>query len=56
MFYSDEKYEWFFERIRHLIMLKSNITYVYSHKYAIFKINSDDDLPFKKPWTMENLW
>ena len=38
----------FFDRIKYLIMLKINIPYVYFHKYAKFKVNSDDDLPLKK--------
>ena len=38
----------FFDRIKYLIMLKINIPYVYFHKYAKIKVNSDDDLPLKK--------
>ena len=29
-------------------ILKSNISDTYSHKYTNIKINSDDDLPFRK--------
>ena len=38
LFYSEEKYERTFDRIRYLVALKSNIT----------DVHSDDDLPFKK--------
>ena len=40
LFHSDER---IFERIRYLIMLKSNISDVYSHKYTKIKISSDDE-------------
>ena len=42
LFHSGEKYERVFGRIRYLIMLKSNISEVYSHKYTKIKTNSDD--------------
>ena len=35
---------------KYLINLKNGITYVFSHNYAKFKIDSDDDLPLKKIW------
>ena len=46
----------FFDRIKYLIMLKINIPYVYFHKYAKIKVNSDDsdDLPLKKAVIMHN--
>ena len=47
VFHSNEKYETIFDRIRYL-MLKSNISNVYSHNYTKIKINSDNDLPFEK--------
>ena len=37
-----------FERIKHLIMLRSNISDVYFHKYPKIKIHLDDDLLFEK--------
>ena len=55
LFYSDEKYEKVFDRIRYLIMLKRNISDVYSHKYTKIKMNSDDDLPLEKPLNMHNV-
>ena len=48
LFHPDKKYERVFNRIRYLIMLKSNISDNYSHKYSKIKIDSDDDLPLEK--------
>ena len=42
LFHSNEKNEKIFGRIRYLIMLKSNISDVYFHKYPKIKINLDD--------------
>ena len=39
----------------YLIMLKSNISDVYSHKYTKIKINSDNDLPLEKTINMQNV-
>ena len=36
-------------------MLKSNISYAVSHKYAEVKMNSIDDLPLEKAITMHNV-
>ena len=46
--HSNEEYDFFFDGIKYLIMLKINIPYVYFHKYAKIKVNSDDDLPLQK--------
>ena len=43
LLHSDEKYKKKFDRIRYL-MLKSNISDIYSHKYMKIKINSDNDI------------
>ena len=48
LFHSDEKYERIYDRIRCLIMLKTNISDVYSHKNAKIYIHSDDELPLEK--------
>ena len=37
-----------YDSLRNLIGLKSGITYVFSHNYAKFKIDSDDDLPLEE--------
>ena len=41
--YSDKKYERIFDRIRYLVMLKSNHPDALSYRYTRIKINSDDD-------------
>ena len=46
--HSDEKHERIFDKIRYLVMLKSNISDVLSHKHMKTKIDSDDDLPLQK--------
>ena len=51
LFHSDEKYERISDRIRYFIMLKSNISDVYSHK----SVNSDDDLPLEKTSNMHDV-
>ena len=45
LLYSNEKNERIFDRIIYLIMLKSIISDVYSHRYTKTNINSDDNLP-----------
>ena len=44
-----------FDKIRHLIMLKSSTSNVYSHEYTKIKIYSDDDLPSEKPLDTHNV-
>lgn len=44
LFYSDGKFEKVFDKIRYNIMLKRNISDVFSHKYMEIKIISDIDL------------
>ena len=48
LFLSNQKFERMFDRIRYLIMLISDISYVYPHKYMKIKIESDDDTPLVK--------
>ena len=55
LFHSHEKYERLFDRIRYLIMFKSNIWGVNSHKYMEIKINSGDILPLEKGLNMPNV-
>ena len=43
LFLSNQKFERMFDRIRYLIMLISDISYVYLYKYE-----SDDDIPLVK--------
>ena len=49
LFHSYEKYEIIFERVRYLIVLKSNMSDVYYQQYMKIKINFDEDyLPLEK--------
>ena len=48
LFHSDGKNEIFFDRITYLIMLKSNISDICSHKYTKIKLNSNDYLSLEK--------
>ena len=43
LFHSNKKYNRSFDRIRYLLVLKSNTSDVYSNKYTKIKINSDDN-------------
>ena len=54
-FYSGKTFKRIFYRIRYLIMFKSNISNVYSHKYTKIKINSNDDLPYEKVTNEDNV-
>ena len=53
LFHSDEKYEKILDKGGDFIMLKINISDVYSHKYTKVKINFDDYLPLEK--TLNNI-
>ena len=55
LFHSGQKYERSLERIRYLIMLKSIIPEVCSHKYMKTKINSDYYLSLEKRIKMYNV-
>ena len=50
LFHSDEKHEKTFDRIRYLIMLKGNISDLYSHRHTKIIINSGDDLLLEKTY------
>ena len=54
-FYIDGRYERLFDRTRDRIMLKSDISDFYPHKYAKIKISSVDDLPLEKALNMYNV-
>ena len=54
-FHSDEKCERIFDRIRYFIMLKSNISDIYCHKYTKFEIKSNDVLSLDKAITMHDV-
>ena len=43
------------DRIRYLVMLKSNVSDVYSHKHMKMKINSDNNLTFEGTLKVQNV-
>ena len=53
--FRSENYGFIYNRIRYLIGVKSGITYVISHNYAIFKIDSYDSLSLEKTMTFHNV-
>ena len=53
--FGPEKYDDSYNRIRYLISLKSGITYIFSHYYAIIKVDSYDSLPIEKILTLHNV-
>ena len=55
LFHSDKNCQRFFDRIRYHLMLKYNISEVYSHKFMESKVNSDDNLPLEKSLDMHNV-
>ena len=55
LFYSNERWKRNLDRIRYIIMLKSNISDVYSDICAKIKINLDDDLPLKRTISMDHV-
>ena len=50
-----KKHDFFYNRIRYLIGVKSGITYVISHNYAEIKVNSYNSLPLEKMLTCHNV-
>ena len=53
--FQSEKYDRIFNRTRYLIVLKSNISYVYAHKYMKIQIDIDGDLFLEKTLNKYNL-
>ena len=43
------------DRIRYLVMLKSNVSDVYSHKHMKMKINSDNNLTLEGTLKIQNV-
>ena len=50
-----KKYDFIYIRIRHLIEIKSDFTYVISHNYARIKVDSYDSLPIKETLIFHNV-
>ena len=53
--FGSEKYDFIYNRIRCFIGVKSCITYVISHNYAKFKVDSYDPLSLEKTVTFHNV-
>ena len=53
--FGSEKYDAIYNRMRYLISLKSDITYIFSHYFAKIKIDSYDSLPIEKILTLHNV-
>ena len=51
LYYLGEKYDFIYNRIRYLIGVKSDITFVISHIYAKIKADSYNSLPLEKTLT-----
>ena len=52
--FGHKKYDTTYNRIRYLISLKSNITYILSHYFAKIKVDSYDSLPTEKTLPLDN--
>ena len=50
-----KKYDVIYDRIRHLLGLKNDITHVFSQNYAKIKVGSDNDLPLEEICTLRNV-
>ena len=50
-----EKYDFTYHKFRYLTGIKSDNTYVISHNYAKFKVDSYDSLPLEKTMTFDNV-
>ena len=53
--FGSEKYGVIHDRIRYLISLKSDITYIFSHYFTKIKIDLYDSLPIEKILTLHNV-
>ena len=50
-----EKYDAIYNRIKYLISLKNDITYVFPHNYTNIRIDSYGSLPLEKTMTLHNV-
>ena len=53
--FATEKYDVIYDKIRHIISLKSGITYIFFHYCAKIKVDSYDSLPIEKILTLHNV-
>ena len=53
--FGSEKYDSIYNRIRYLISVKSDITYIISHNYTKIKVDSYASLHLEKTMTFHNV-
>ena len=53
--YGLEKYNVIYDRLRYLIRLKSDFTYVFFYTYAKIKVDLEDYLPLEETLTLHNV-
>ena len=53
--FGSKKYDAIYNRIRYLISLKSDITYIFSHYFAKIKVHTYDSLPIEKRLSCHNV-
>ena len=53
--FGSEKYDAIYNRIRYLISLKIDITYIFSHYFSKSKYDSYDSLPIERRLTLHNV-
>ena len=53
--FGSEKYGDIYDRIRYIISVKKDVTYIVSHNYATIKVDSYDFLPLEKTMTLRNV-
>ena len=53
--FGSEKYDSIYNRIRYLISVKSDITYIISHNYTKIKVGSYTSLRLEKTMTVHNV-
>ena len=53
--FATEKYDVIYDKIRHIISLKSGITYIFSRYCAKIKVDFYDSLPIEKILTLHNV-
>ena len=53
--FGSEKYNFFYNRIRYVLSIKSGITFIISHKYAKIKVDSYNSLAVEKKKIFHNV-
>ena len=53
--FGTKNYEAIYDRIRYLISIKSNFTFIFSHYFVKSKVDSYGSLPIEKTLTLHNV-